>query len=294
MSRYALFLGCTTPTRVPQYELSARWLCKHFGVELIDVEDFVCCGANQINLSIETGLLLAAMNLALAEARGLDIITLCPWCFTALAAGAEELKNQELKSKVNERLSTIGLEYNGKSKVKHISRVLYEDVGLDRIKQEVRKDLSKVRVAPHYGCRYLKPSWASKGFDEPDDPKTLHQMISITGATSVDYETFNLCCGGKAFPVSDDVAHSLIRKKLDDVNRKEVDCMVLSCQTCYLMYATQQEKINEKFNERYNIPVLLLPQFLGLAMGAAPEADLGLNLNVPSVDGLLSKIDGKV
>ncbi|MFA5276752.1 MAG: disulfide reductase, partial [Candidatus Omnitrophota bacterium] len=64
MSKYALFLGCTTPTKVPQYELASRWVCKYFGIELIDIEDFVCCGINQVNLSIEAGLLMAAMNLA--------------------------------------------------------------------------------------------------------------------------------------------------------------------------------------------------------------------------------------
>jgi len=290
MSRYALFLGCTTPIRVPQYELSARWICKRFGIELIDIEDFVCCGANQINISIETGLLLAAMNLALAEVQNLDIVTLCPWCFTALAAGVEELKKQEVRGRINKQLSTIGLEYNGRTRVKHVSRVLYEDIGLDRIREEARRDLSKIQVAPHYGCRYLKPQWASEGFDEPNDPKTLHQLISATGATPIDYETLNLCCGGKVFPVSEDLAHSLIMKKLDNLHHEEVDCMVLLCQTCYLMYATQQEKVSKKSNNQYNIPVLLYPQLLGLAMGADPVADLGLNLNVPSVDKVLAKI----
>jgi len=290
MRRYALFLGCTTPTRVPQYELSTRWICKRFGIELIDIEDFVCCGANQINISMETGLLLAAMNLAIAEVQDLAIVTLCPWCFTALAAGVEELKKQEGRDRINKQLSTIGLEYHGKTKVKHVSRVIYEDMGLDRIRGEVRRDLSKIQVAPHYGCRYLKPQWASEGFDEPNDPKTLHQLISATDATPIDYDTLNLCCGGKVFPVSEDLAHSLIAKKLDNLQDKEVDCMVLLCQTCYLMYATQQKKVSEKFGKQYNIPVLLYPQLLGLAMGADPVADLGLNLNVPSVDGLLDKI----
>jgi heterodisulfide reductase subunit B2 len=290
MSKYALFLGCTTPIRVPQYELSTRWLCEHFGVELIDVQDFVCCGANQINISMESGLLLSAMNLALAEAENLDIVTLCPWCFTALAAGVEELKKEEVKAEVNRELSTIGLRYSGRTRVKHISRVLYEDIGLERIKQEVRRDLSKIRVAPHYGCRYLRPRWASKGFDEPNDPKTLHQLVSATGAVPVDYETIHLCCGGKVFPVSENLAHSLIRKKLDNLDSKEVDCMVVLCQTCYLMYATQQGKVSEKSNGQYKLPIILYPQLLGLAIGADPVSDLGLNLNVPAVDAVIAKV----
>ena len=97
MNKYALFLGCTTPTQVPQYELSARWICEYFGIELIDIKDFICCGINQVNLDIETGLLMAAMNLALSEVKNLDILTLCASCTGALAEAVEKLKNSCLE-----------------------------------------------------------------------------------------------------------------------------------------------------------------------------------------------------
>ena len=290
MNRYALFLGCTTPTRVLQYELSSRWVCKRLGIELVDIEDFVCCGINQINLSIEAGLLLASMNLAYAEAKGLDIITLCAACTGALAEAIEKLKDQEIRYRINSKLQAVDLEYKGKVKVKHISRAIYEDVGTDRIKKEVRRDLSGLRVAPHYGCHYLKPKSALGGLDEPDNPETLHQLISATGAFPIEYETLNLCCGGKTFPICRDLTLSLIEKKLDNLKDKEIDCMVLQCQTCYLMYSDQQKEINETIGKKYNLPVLLYPQLLGLALGGDPVADLGFDLHAISVNKLLAKI----
>jgi len=291
MNKYALFLGCTTPTKVPQYELSSRWICKYFGIELIDIKEFVCCGINQINLSIEAGLLMAAMNLALSERRGLDILTLCASCTGALAEAAEKLTDDTTKNKVNEKLRSIGLEYKGKVQVRHISRVLYEKVGTERIKQEIKRDLSDFRVAPHYGCHYLKPKSVFAGFEEPDNPKTLHELVSATGAQPVKYETLNLCCGGKVFPVLDDLAHSMVRKKLDNLADKEIDAIVLQCQTCYLMYSDQQKEINEKYGKRYNVPVLLYPQLLGLALGADPIKDLGLNRHQVPVYNILEKMD---
>ena len=290
MNKYALFLGCTTPTQVLQYELASRWVCKYFRIELIDVEDFVCCGINQVNLSIETGLLMAAMNLAYAEAKELDVLTLCAACTGALAEAIERLKDETTRDKVNEKLQEVGLEYKGKVKVRHISRVLYEDVGIERIKKEVKKDLSKLRVAPHYGCHYLKPKSAFGGFEEPDNPKTLHQLISATGAHPIEYETFGLCCGGKTFPVSKDLARLLIQKKLDDLMGKDINAMVLQCQTCYLMYSDQQKEINEKYGKQYNLPVILYPQLLGLALGADGIEDLGFNLHTISTDEILTKI----
>ena len=289
MNRYALFLGCTTPTQVIQYEISSRWVCRELGIELIDVADFACCGMNQVNLSQEAGLLLAAMNLSHAEANGLDIVALCAACAGTLAEAIERLRNQGTRDRVNRALALVGLEYKGRARVKHLSRVLYEDVGLDRIKRSVRRDLSRLRVAPHYGCHYLKPESAFETFDDPDNPKTLHELISATGAYPVPYETLPLCCGGKSYPVSREPATYLVRKKLDDLMRQNADGLVVQCQTCYLMYSDQQKAINERFGDRRPMPVLLYPQLLGIAMGADPVKDLGLDLHAVSLDGFLAK-----
>ncbi len=291
MNRYALFLGCTTPTQVIQYELSSRWICKQLGIELVDIKDFVCCGINQTNLNLEAGLLLATMNLALAEKRGLDILTLCAACTGHLAEAVEKLKDQDTRERINSKLETIDLKYEGKTKVKHISRVLYEDIGIDRIKEKIKIDLSNLRIAPHYGCHYLKPESAFNGFDDPDNPKTLHKLISATGAFPVQYETLNLCCGGKSFPVSNKIAMSLVRKKLDNLISKKIDFLVVQCQTCYLMYSNQQNVINRKLGRNYNIPVLLYPQLLGIAMGGDLIHDLGIHLNGISMDYFLKKLE---
>ncbi len=289
-NRYALFLGCTTPVKVIQYELASRWVCRYFEIELIDIENFICCGINQINLSIEAGLLMAAMNLAVAEKEDLDILTLCAACTGALAEVIERLKDETARDEVNEKLKKVNLVYRGKVKVKHISRVLYEDIGIERIKKEIKRNLSGLHIAPHYGCHYLKPKSAFEGFEEPDNPHTLHELIRATGADAVEYETINLCCGGKTFPVSEELPHLLIQRKLDDLEKKEIDAMVLQCQTCYLMYGEEQKEINKRYGKKYNLPVILYPQILGLALGADPVKDLGLNFHSVETDKILAKV----
>jgi heterodisulfide reductase subunit B len=290
MNGYALFLGCTTPTQVIQYELSSRWVCQELGIELVDMDDFVCCGINQVNLNQEAGTLLAAMNLAYAEARGLDVLTLCAACTGHLVESVEKLKNQETRDKVNTKLKTMGLEYKGKAKVKHISRVLYEDIGTDRIKERIKVDLSNLRVAPHYGCHFLKPESSFDQRDDPDNPHTLHRLISATGAFPVQYETLNLCCGGKSFPVSEEVAFYLVQKKLDNLRAQKIDCLVVQCQTCYLMYSDRQKEMDTQLKKPYNIPILLYSQLLGLALGGDPKNELGLDLNAIPLNHLLAKV----
>ena len=178
---------------VPQYELSARWVCRRLGIEIVDIGEFVCCGMNQVNLDIEGGHLLAAMNLALAEAEGLDIVTLCAACYGMLSETARELKDERRRAETNKRLSVIGLEYSGAVEVKHLSRVIYEDLGTERIRGEIRRDLSGLRVASHYGCHYLKPRHDLDGLDDPENPRTLDELISATGAESIGYETLLHC-----------------------------------------------------------------------------------------------------
>jgi heterodisulfide reductase subunit B len=289
MNRYALFLGCTTPTQVIQYEISSRWVCRALGIELIDVADFTCCGMNQGNLSLEAEFLLAAMNLAHAEAKGLDILALCPACAGTLAEAIERLRDQGTRDRVNASLARVGLEYKGGARVKHLSRVLYEDVGLERIRGSVQRDLSALRLAPHYGCHYLKPKSAFEGFEDPDNPRTLGELISAAGAHPAPYATLPLCCGGKSFPVSREPAIYLVRKKLDDLIGQKVDGLIVHCQTCYLMYSDQQKAVRERFGGRPPMPVLLYPQLLGLAMGGDPVNDLGLDLHAVPLDGLLAK-----
>ncbi|MDO9542713.1 MAG: heterodisulfide reductase, partial [Kiritimatiellia bacterium] len=97
----------------------------------------------------------------------------------------------------------------------------------------------------------------------------------------------------KAFPVSRELVNSLVQRKLDDLADKKIDAMVLQCQTCYLMYGDQQKDINIKYDKQYNLPVLLYPQLLGLALGADPVKNLGLNLHAISPDKILAKLTEK-
>lgn len=290
MNRYALFLGCTTPIHVMQYEISSRWVCDQLDIELVDVDEFICCGFSQIDLDRDGSLLLAAMNLAYSEARGLDILSLCTACTGVLTEAAKELEDEEVRERVNSKLKSVDLEYNGGVSVKHLSRFLYEDIGIDSLESRVTRQLSDIRAAPHYGCHYLKPESIFDGFDEPDAPVTLHRLISLTGAVPVDYETMNLCCGGKAFPVSKDVSLALIQKKLDNLETRDIDCLVVQCPTCYLMYGAMQKEINRRQNTDYSIYTIFYTQLLGLAMGGDPHTDLALDLNDQSIKILLSNL----
>ena len=160
MTRYAIFLGCTIPARQPNYELSARKTLEKLGVELVDLENFTCCCPPPIqSINLGSAQAIAAYNICLAEEAGLNIVALCNGCFESLAMANAALKNdKDLKAHVNEVLAKVGKEFKGTIEVKHFLQVLMDDIGLEKIKENLVKSLKNLKVAPFYGCHSLRPS----------------------------------------------------------------------------------------------------------------------------------------
>jgi len=276
---YAFFLGCTVPVRNLNYELSARLVAETLGLELVDLEDFQCCGFPLKSVHFFDSLVIAARNLALAEKAGLPVCTLCSACGGSLSEANHLLRhNAELRSQINERLKEVGLEYTGTGEVKHFIRILYEDLGLDRIKEKITRPLSGFTFAPHYGCHFIKPAEAAGGIDPVEDPKSLSELIEVTGAKALKYNTMLNCCGGSVLGAKEDLANTLAGQKLGEVNQLGANGLIMICPFCNVMYEGQQKKVEKKLEQKLKVPVLYYPQLLGLALGAGPE-QLGFKLN---------------
>jgi heterodisulfide reductase subunit B len=289
--KYAMFLGCTVPVRSLNYEISARVVAKSLGIEFLDIDGYECCGFPVKTLDRYTALVLAARNLCLAEERGLDICTLCSACTATLAEANRELREDpDLRSQVNQTLrETVGKSYQGTVEVKHFARVLFQDVGLEGIRERVQTDLSSLHLVAHYGCHYLKPSHIYDDVEDPENPHTLDDLIEATGAKSVVFEGRNRCCGGGVLAVDEAVALAMAKEKLDRVMAAHGEAIVLLCPFCDIMYEYSQRKIEKTFNTHYGIPILYLPQLLGLAMGI-PPGPLGFRLNRVKPRDLLKKV----
>ncbi len=279
MSQYAFYLGCTVPVRALNYEMSARKVAARLGIELVDVDGFSCCGFPARPMDWEAGLLMAARNLALAEERGLDILTLCSACTEMLTESNHYLQEDDsLRAEVNEQLADLGHTYNGTVRVRHMARVLYEEIGFERLRKEVTVSLDEFGFAPHYGCHYLKPSHLYDGFDDPENPQSLDRLIEATGAHVVRYEDESQCCGGGILGFDSETALLMTKQKLDHVTAAQADAIVLICPFCSIMYEANQRRVESTYETSYKLPVLYYPQILGLAMGFSLE-DVGIKFN---------------
>jgi heterodisulfide reductase subunit B len=151
----------------------------------------------------------------------------------------------------NKVLAGIDREFKGSIEIKHVVRVLYEDVGVDEIKRAVTNPL-KMKVAAHYGCHLLKPSGQIR-FEDPEDPKSLDELIKATGAESINYFDKNLCCGGFVLGADKDIAYNLTGQKLQNVKDADADVMVTACPFCHVMYDANQRAIENELQKKYGI-----------------------------------------
>jgi len=288
---YTLFLGCTVPVRAANYEISARKVADRLDVQLHDIPEFACCGYPIKSVNHYAYLLMAARNLALAEEKGYPLCTLCSACCGALTEANHEIQEDEkLRNRINEDLSrSMGKEYKGSIRVTHYVRVLKEDVGYKKIAKEIQVDLSSLHLAPHYGCHYTKPSTVYAKIEDPENPKSLDELIEVTGARSISYENKLSCCGGGVLAIDEQVALGMAKNKLDHIRASQADGMILICPFCDIMYESNQKKIEKMAGIDYKLPTLFYPQLLGLAMGMEPD-ELGMKMNRVKPNELLKKI----
>jgi len=290
MASYALFLGCVIPARQPNYELSARKALAKLGIELTDLANMTCCAPPPVqSIDLETSLAVAAYNICIAEEADLNLITLCSGCFESLSMANATLKaDGQLKAKINKILSKAGKEFQGSKKVKHYLQVLIDDVGLKRLKQNVSKPLSNLKVAVFYGCHALRPSELLK-FDDPERPRILENLIETLGAKSVEYRNKLKCCGGLLRGYSDELALELAREKLANTTKAGANCIATLCPFCFVALDLGQLQIKSKFNEAFDMPVFHYSELLSLALGIDSK-DLAPETHRVKTDKILSKI----
>jgi len=276
--KFALFLGCQIPVRLKQYETSSRAILERLGVELVDIEEFNCCGYPLRNIEFKAFLISSARNLALAEKKKLDVMTLCQCCYGSLKKADFLLKeNASLRKEVNAILEREGLPYEGKVEVKHLLSVLHQEVGVEAIKKKIAKTFKGLRIAAHYGCHALRPSQVV-GFDNPVSPSIFDQLVEATGAESISWPMRLECCGAPLWGINDELSMDLTLKKLNDGKESGAEYLCVACPYCHLQFDAVQKKIISQRGVDHPLPSILYPQLLGLSMGIDSET-LGLKMN---------------
>ncbi|MFA4935978.1 MAG: CoB--CoM heterodisulfide reductase subunit B [Candidatus Methanoperedens sp.] len=291
MKELSLFLGCLIPNRYPGIEKATKLVLDRLGIKWSELKEASCCPAPGVFRSFDkiTWLSIASRNLALAEKKNTDILTICNGCFSSLMDANSILKNDAgLRDEVNSHLKKIDREYLGTIEVRHIIEFFYKDLGTEKVSNAIEKPL-ELRAAVHYGCHLLKPTKDRKlgGFE---CPVFFDELVEATGAVSVPYEGKTSCCGagGGVRSAMLETSLKMTEYKLLRMKKAGVDCIVDACPFCHLQYDGGQLEL-AKAGKNYNLPVIHYSQLLGMALGYTPE-DVGLHLNSIVSPGFEEKI----
>ena len=290
MMKFALFLGCTIPRRVQQYELSARAVIGKLGIDVVDIREFNCCGYPLKNSDFKTFVLFSARNLALAEKQGLNVMTLCKCCFGSLKKVNYLMKEDaSLRREMNAILAKEDLAYKGSLEVTHFLSVLHKQIGITALKEQITRPFKDLKIATHYGCHALRPSDIMQ-FDNAVAPVLFDQLVETTGAKSVEWPLKLECCGAPLLGVNDELSMDLTERKLADGKASGADYLCVGCPWCQVQFDSVQEMMTSLRDTDHRLPSILYPQLLGLAMGIDGET-LGIEMNkidISDIEAFLS------
>ena len=278
--KYAFFPGCVSRGGCPELYPATKLICERLGIELQEMPAASCTGAGVLQEKNQLlGDTLNARTFAMAEALDLPILTICSTCQGVMSQANHRLKEPEYLAKVNGFLAEEGLEYKGKANPKHLLWVLVEDVGLKKLLGLITRPLAGVRMAPFYGCYIVRPTDALEFEDHPDRQTALEQIIETIGATVVDFEGKTRCCSFPILTINERNSMAMVGKHTLEAKELGADAMITPCPLCHLNLDSFQPKAAAQAGRPIGLPILHMPQAIGLAMGLSPH-DMGLRRHI--------------
>lgn len=264
--------GCSLKGTSSEYAQSTLAIAKAFDINLVEIEDWNCCGATAAhNINHELATALPARILALAEKQGLtEIVVPCAACYNRLSVAQHEINEKpELKERVSE---IIGMPIQGNVKILNVMQFVLKYIA-DKIEEKVVKPFEH-KVVCYYGCLLVRPHEILQ-FDRLEDPQSMDNLMRKIGAESMDWGYKTECCGA-GFSVSrTDIVAKLSGRIVKDAADRGAEAIIVACPMCQSNLDMRRPHINSYLQTQIDTPVLYITQAIGLAIGLDRNA-LGL------------------
>jgi len=285
------FPGCSLYGSAKEYDLSLRTILQFFDVDLVEIEDWSCCGASSAHsVSHLLSVSLPARNLALAQRQGLkEILVPCAACYNRLVTAQYEINTRpELKKEVED---AIGDKLNDNAEIINIIQ-LFQKIGAEKITSQKKVDLQGLKAACYYGCLLLRPN-SITNFDDAEEPSSMEKIVSQTGAQVVDWNFKTECCGAAHTLTNTNIVTSLSKKIIDDAREHNADVIITACPMCHSNLDMRQIAIKKEYPSHEYFPVFYITEIIGLSIGLDGKT-LGTNLHFIDSSEAIVKALGSV
>jgi len=294
----AYYPGCALEGTAQAYDRSTKALGKALGLDLVEVENWNCCGAMEvknIDPKLQTYLSSRVMSIA-AEEMGFDtVMAPCNGCYHNLKKAEYDLAHDPESVEVVERISDKAghAAYKaGDIETIHALDWIKDAIGEEGLRRRVTNSLKGLKVANYYGCMYTRPRHIfpekDKGADSEStsQPHFMDDLLAAAGAENVDFPLKTACCGG-AHTLSDcDTSTKLVLNILRAAEAAGAEVIATECPTCHSGLEMHQIRAETKFGAKTEVKILYFTQLLGLALGLKPKA-LGIHENISDSMGFV-------
>lgn len=273
---YTYYPGCTAKTSSKEFEISTLMVCEKLGIDLVELEDWNCCGASSAHtVSTLVGLALPARDLQVAERMGKPVVTGCAMCWHRLKYAVHDLSDKNKLAEVNE---VLGKEFRNTVKVEHFLQIFaaHSDLLTPRLA------LKGLKVASYYGCVLVRPK-AVMAMDDEDNPQLMDNIIRQLGAEAVEWDLKTACCGASLPLAHPEAVVKLSRQVLKQARASGANCVAVACPMCHSNLDVRQKAIKSAYPDFEGMPIYYFTQLMGLALGFSPEE---MHIDKHLTDGL--------
>lgn len=271
--------GCSLHSTAAEYHASTCAVFGALGVELVELDDWNCCGATPAHATNHyLGLALPLRNLVLAERTGYDLVAPCAACYNVMKYTDHEARRHSADAdRVNADLQTImGAQYGGTVNVRHPLEILSGKEMLAAIRAKAVRLLAGLRFVTYYGCLLSRPK-KIVAFDDPNHPESMDKILAALGADVCRWSYKTDCCGGALSMAQTDAVATLVAKLVGEAERAGAQAIVTACPLCAVNLDTRQTKVAR------TLPVLYFTELMGLAFGLPAKEWLGKHIVDPSL-----------
>jgi heterodisulfide reductase subunit B len=247
--------GCSLESSARESNISLMEASKLLGLNLIELEDWNCCGSSSANiLEPNIAFSLAVRNLSLAPPDR-PLMAMCPRCLYQLRLAHLRLRQEPQTLRAQER--RWGRKISLDLKIIHFLEVLVR-IGPERLQQGVIRSLQGLKFVPYYGCTTFRPPALRK---EKYYQGELGHVLTLLGGQALDKALINRCCGSFLTAARADVVTPLVNEIVESAIAVGAECMITACAMCQL-------NLELRCTWEPRIPIFHFSEILALALGA--------------------------
>ena len=253
--RFSYFPGCTDHSTSVEYGMSTHEVFKTLGMELVEIEDWNCCGAAATHSTNHLlSLSLPARNISKAQAaQAGPLVVPCAGCFNMLKRAEYALRNDEKKRREIEEI--VGFTYQPSQEILALVDVVLNRIGLDEVQQRVKKPLTGLKVACYYGCALVRHPKIT-GLDHPENPQYMDRLMESLGAQPVEWSYKVDCCGADLALTYGGIVQKMVGRIVQRAKEAGAQCLVTSCGLC---------QANLEMRQEMDLPVFYFTELMGVA-----------------------------